>query len=213
MLGYDMAVICPTVTTLTPQHYRESIERVADFAERIHIDFADGVFAPTKLVPIEDAWWPIGPVIDFHIMYKNPLEHIEAVVEQQPSLVIIHAESANVKEFLRELDGLGIHRGLALLKDTPAEAVKPFLDQIEHVLVFSGDLGHYGGTVDLRLLDKVEKLISFKPTLEIGWDGGINTETALKLTSGGVNVLNVGGFIQKASDPEAAYDTLVSSIS
>ncbi len=203
-----MAVICPTVTTLTPKHYRESIERVAQFADRIHIDFADGVFAPTKLVPIEDAWWPIGPVIDFHIMFRDPLEHIEAVIMQQPHLAVIHAEAEGVREFLDELEGLGIHRGLALLKDTPAEAVKPYLDQLEHVLVFSGDLGHYGGTVDLGLLDKVQQLIAMKPTLEIGWDGGINIETAPKLAKGGVNVLNVGGFIQKSDDPERAYEEL-----
>lgn len=96
-----MAVICPTVTTLTPKHYRESIERVCDFAERIHIDFADGVFAPTKLVPIEEVWWPIGPIIDFHIMYKQPMEHIESIILQQPSLAVIHAEADGVKEIGR----------------------------------------------------------------------------------------------------------------
>lgn len=208
-----MAVICPTVTTLTPRHYRESIERVCDFAERIHIDFADGVFAPTKLVPIEEAWWPIGPIIDFHIMFKKPMEHLEAVIVQQPSLAVIHAEAEGVSEFLSELEGLGINRGLALLKDTPAKTVKPYLDRIEHVLVFSGDLGHYGGTVDMSLLDKVRELIALKPTLEIGWDGGVNDKTARQLVDGGVNVLNVGGYIQKAGDPEAAYDTLMESIS
>lgn len=208
-----MAVICPTVTTLTPKHYRESIERVCDFAERIHIDFADGVFAPTKLVPIDEAWWPIGPIIDFHIMYKQPMEHIESVILQQPSLAIIHAEAEGVGEFLRELEGLGINRGLALLKDTPASVVKPYLDSIEHVLIFSGDLGHYGGTVDLGLLDKAQELIAMKPTIEIGWDGGINDKTAKELVDGGVNVLNVGGYIQKAQDAEEAYDKLMQSIS
>lgn len=208
-----MAVICPTVTTLTPKHYRESIERVCDFAERIHIDFADGVFAPTKLVPIDEAWWPIGPIIDFHIMYKQPMEHIESVILQQPSLAIIHAEAEGVGEFLRELEGLGINRGLALLKDTPASVVKPYLDSIEHVLIFSGDLGHYGGTVDLGLLDKAQELIAMKPTIEIGWDGGINDKTAKELVDGGVNVLNVGGYIQKAQDAEEAYVKLMQSIS
>lgn len=207
-----MAVICPTVTTLTPKHYRESIERVAEFAERIHIDFADGVFAPTKLVPIEEAWWPYGPVIDFHIMFKDPLEHIEAVIMQQPSLVVIHAEADGVEEFLSELEGLGIHRGLALLKDTSVEAVKPYLDKLEHVLVFSGDLGHYGGTVDLGLLEKVKALKEMKSGLEIGWDGGINDKTAAQLVEGGVDVLNVGGFIQNSAEPEKAYDTLVTTI-
>ncbi len=203
-----MAVICPTVMGTSSREYREAIERVAEFAERIHIDFADGVFAPTKLEPIEDAWWPIGLMVDFHIMYQRPLEHLETVISHQPNLAIVHAEAEGVWDFVKELAGLGIHRGIALLKDTPASTLKDHLDDIEHVLVFSGDLGHYGGKADMELLKKVEELIIMKPTLEIGWDGGINDLTAKSLAEAGVNVLNVGGFIQKSADPEAAYDTL-----
>ncbi len=208
-----MAVICPTVMGTSSREYREAIERVSDFAERIHIDFADGVFAPTKLEPIEDAWWPVGLMVDFHIMYQKPLEHLETTIMHQPHLAIVHAEADGAWEFLDELEGLGIKRGVALLKNTPAEAIKPHLDKIDHVLVFSGDLGYYGGKADMDLLKKVEELMIMKPTLEIGWDGGINDKTAAQLARGGVDVLNVGGAIQKASDPEAAYDTLVSSVS
>lgn len=207
-----MSVICPTVTTTNSREYRESIERIAEFAERIHIDFADGIFAPTKLEPIEDAWWPIGLIVDFHIMYQKPLEHLETVVNHQPNLAIIHAEADGAWDFLKELEGLGIHRGVALLKNTPAEIIKPYLSHIDHVLVFSGDLGHYGGKADLGLLEKVQQLKAMKPELEIGWDGGINDQTAAALSGGGVDVLNVGGFIQNATEPEAAYDTLVASI-
>jgi len=206
-------IICPTVTVASSREYREAIERVAEFAERIHIDFADGEFAPTKLEPIEDAWWPIGLLVDFHIMYKRPLEHLETVVAHQPNLAIVHAEADGAWDFIAELEGLGIHRGIALLKDTPASVIKPYIEQIDHVLVFSGDLGYYGGKADMGLIKKVEELIMMKPTLEIGWDGGVNEQTAKQLAAAGVNVLNVGGAIQKASDPEAAYDTLVASIS
>src|SRR5690606_36219400 len=99
-------------------------------------------------------------------------------------------------------------RGVALLKDTPASAIEPYIDQIEHVLVFSGDLGYYGGKADLALLSKVTELKKMKPSLEIGWDGGINDHNASELVKGGVDVLNVGGFIQKATDPEDAYAIL-----
>ncbi len=208
-----MAVICPTVMGASSREYREAIERVAEFAERIHIDFADGVFAPTKLEPIEEAWWPVGMLIDFHIMYQKPLEHLETVIMHQPNLAIVHAEANGAWEFLRELSGLGIHRGVALLKDTPADIIKPHLNNIDHVLVFSGDLGYYGGKADLELLDKVQQLKGLKPDLEIGWDGGVNEGTARTLMEGGVDVLNVGGAIQKAADPEAAYGILVAGIS
>ncbi|MBA2279307.1 hypothetical protein H0V99_02625 [Candidatus Saccharibacteria bacterium] len=207
-----MAVICPTVTTLTQKDYRESIERISDFAERIHIDFADGYFAPSKLMPIDEVWWPVGMVVDFHIMYKEPLAYIEDIIVQQPHLVIIHAESENVGEFLDEMHSLGIKLGLALLKETPVSTIEKYLPKLDHVLVFSGDLGHYGGNVNFELLDKVIQLHELKPNIEIGWDGGINDETAGRLVEGGVDVLNVGGFIQKNQDPESAYDTLLASI-
>lgn len=203
-----MATICPTVMGASSKEYREAIDRIADFAERIHIDFADGIFAPTKLQPIEDAWWPIGLIVDFHIMYQNPLDHIETVILHQPNLAIIHLEANNSIEFLRELDGLGIKRGIALLKDTPIEKIKADLDHIDHVLIFSGDLGHYGGKADYNLLNKVKILKDIKSELEIGWDGGVNSESIETLIDAGVDVLNVGGAIQKASEPEKAYDIL-----
>lgn len=202
------AVICPTVMGFSSREYREAIERIADFAERIHIDFADGKFAPTKLEPIDEAWWPIGLIVDFHIMYQRPLDHLETVILQQPNLAIVHAEAEGAWDFLRELEYSGIQRGVALLKDTPVDVIKPHLEHIDHVLVFSGDLGAYGGKADMEQLQKVEDLIVMKPTLEIGWDGGANEHTVAQLARGGVNVINVGGAIQKASDPEAAYDKL-----
>lgn len=207
-----MAVVCPTVMGASSKEYREAIERVADFAERIHIDFSDGVFAPTKLESIDDAWWPIGLMVDFHIMYQRPLDYIESVLLHQPNLAIVHAEADGVNEFLRELDGLGINKGLALLKDTPVDVIKPNLELIDHVLIFSGDLGYYGGKVDFDLLDKVREVQQLNPAIEIGWDGGINAKTIKRLADGGVDVLNVGGVIQKSEDPEKAYDILCENI-
>lgn len=207
-----MAVICPTIMGHDPREYRAAIERVSDFAERIHIDFADGIFAPTKLIPIEDVWWPVGLMVDFHVMYQKPLDFLEDIIIHQPHLVIIHAEAEGVAEFLDELEGLGIKRGVALLKDTSVSSIETLIGRLDHILVFSGDLGHYGGVADLSLLDKVEEFKKLNPELEIGWDGGVNVETAAKLAAGGVDVLNVGGAIQKTDDPEAAYDKLVLSL-
>jgi pentose-5-phosphate-3-epimerase len=194
------------------REYRAAIERVSDFAERVHIDFADGVFAPTKLVSINDAWWPVGLMVDFHVMYQKPMDYIEDIIVQQPHLVIVHAEADDIGQFMDELEGLGIKRGVALLKQTAVEVIKPILSKLDHVLIFSGDLGHYGGTVDLGLLDKVTQLRQIKPDIEIGWDGGINDQTVKSLAEGGIDVLNVGGFIQNSSDPEDAYDTLLMKV-
>lgn len=207
-----MATICPTITALNIADYRQQMEAVQDFAERLHIDFMDGELAPTKSISIANAWWEKGPKVDLHVMFKRPLEQLETLISLQPHMIIIHAEAEGMKDFLNEAKGLGIALGLALLKDTPTEAVVPFLGHIDHVLIFSGKLGAFGGTVDLGLLDKVKELKQLKVELEIGWDGGINDKNVLQLAQAGVDVLNVGGFIQTSDNPEAACDTLIEAL-
>lgn len=75
-----MSVIVPTVTASDPHHYREQIERITPFAERIHIDLADGTLAPTKLLDLEQIWLPEHVLIDFHIMSKRPQTILADVV-------------------------------------------------------------------------------------------------------------------------------------
>jgi ribulose-phosphate 3-epimerase len=207
------AVICPTVTAFSAAEYREQLQRIQGFADRIHIDFMDGIFAPTVSVAISEAWWQPGPAVDLHVMYKRPLEYLEDLVALKPHMIIVHAESEGVLEFLHEIDELGIKKGLALLKDTQVKDVEPLVQVVDHVLIFSGELGKFGGTVDMTLLEKVRQLKQIKPSLEIGWDGGISAENAATLVAGGVDVLNVGGHIQQAQDPESAYDTLKQAVS
>ncbi len=204
-----MAVICPTVTATDPHEYREQMERITKFSHRIHLDFMDGDLAPTESPPIESAWWPANLVVDLHLMYQRPQEYLHKVFHLKPSLVILHAEAdGHFVGMAEQLHQAGIKAGVALLQQTTVDLIKPGLEHIDHVLIFSGDLGHFGGQADFSLLDKVKKLRSLKKTLEIGWDGGINAENVTALVQGGVDVLNVGGFIQKADSPQEAYATL-----
>jgi len=207
-----MAVICPTVTATDTTLYRAQLELVQGFAPRLHIDIMDGYLAPVKSVQPDIIWWQPGPRVDIHVMYRNPKEILETLVRLQPHMVILHASAEGIEECFKELHELGISCGLALLPEEKANEAKPYINLLDHVLIFSGSLGHFGGVADLSLLDKVKELRELKPELEIGWDGGINEHNAKSLADGGVNVLNVGGFIQKSSDPENAYDTLVEAV-
>jgi ribulose-phosphate 3-epimerase len=210
---YMATTICPTVLAGTPEEYRHQIGRIAQFATRIHIDLADGQFAPTKTIPIDQVWWPGGVRADLHVMYQRPFEHYKTYLSLGPQMVIVHAESdGSFVPFSELMHRHGIEVGVALKADTPVALIRPALQWIDYVLVFSGDLGHFGGQADLALLDKVKMLRQLKPQLEIGWDGGINNTNARALAMGGVDVLNVGGFIQHASDPRMAYGALVRAV-
>ena len=189
-----MAAICPSVTATDPHEYREQMERVEKFARRVHLDFMDGQFAPTESPPIESAWWPEHVLADLHIMYTHPQAYLQKIIHLKPHLAIVHAEAeGHIEGMAKVLRDAGIKLGVALLADTPVSELKPYIKHVDHVLVFSGDLGLYGGIADLKLLDKVKQLKRLKKSLEIGWDGGINADNVRALVSSGVDVLNVGG--------------------
>lgn len=205
-----MTIICPTVLAGNPHSFREQMERVASFAERIQVDLMDGEFAPHKSVELDQVWWPAGVVADIHLMYKHPEQFQTQLINLKPSMVIVHAEAeGNFYNLLENIKAAGIKVGLALLKDTQVSDIEPVLSELNHVLIFSGALGSFGGQADLELLHKVEALKVINPEIEIGWDGGVNEHNIKQLADGGVDVLNVGGFIQRAPDPTHAYARLI----
>ncbi len=205
-----MAIICPTVTAFEPHEYRAQMERAASFAQRIHIDLMDGEFAPSVSPDLLQIWWGHNVLADIHLMYQRPMDHLQQILKLRPHMVIVHNEAdVHHMHFAAELHKEEIKVGLAILQDTPAEYAAQIMHSFDQVLVFSGDLGYHGGKADLKLLDKVAFIRAHHPEVEIAWDGGINDENAGALVAAGVDVLNVGGYIQKSADPATAYAKLL----
>jgi len=208
-----MAVISPTVLAREPHEFREQMERIGGFAQRIQVDIADGTFAPVRTVEPERLWWPRNLAVDIHVMYQKPEEILVTLIGLKPNMVIVHAEAdGNFVEIARRLHEHHIKAGIALLPMTAPEIIQPAIEHIDHVLLFSGDLGNFGGRANLSLLHKISVLRQLKQTVEIGWDGGVNDDNAAELAAGGVDVLNAGGFIQNAEKPADAYAKLVKAI-
>lgn len=204
-----MAIICPTVTAFDTHTYRTQMERIEPFCERVHIDLMDGVFAPTTSPGLDQVWWPSTMAADIHLMYQQPMNAIEQLISLKPQLVIIHYEAVfDHQQFTEQLHDYDIKVGLALLRSTTVKEVLETLLCYDHVLVFSGDLGKHGGLADTSLLDKVGEIRAHHPEAEISWDGGVNDQNAATLIGAGIDVLNVGGFIQNSDDPAGAYAKL-----
>lgn len=205
----SQVAICPTVTAFDEYEYNEQMQRLKPFTQRVHIDLMDGEFAPTRSPGLNHVWWPHEFTADIHLMYQQPMEHIDRLIEVKPHMVIIHNE-ADVHHmlFAAKLHRHDIKAGLAILRETPIEWAYQIMHSFDHVLIFSGDLGRHGGEADLGQLDKVHKVRQHHPEAEIGWDGGVNDHNAKQLAEAGVDVLNVGGFIQNSQQPEIKYRLL-----
>lgn len=202
-------IICPTVTAFDKAEYNRQMHVVKAFATRVHIDLMDGDFAPTVSPSLDDVWWPHELEADIHLMYRRPMDYLEQLKALRPRMVIIHNEAdVHHMHFAAELHTADIEVGLAILHDTPIEYAEQIMHSFDQILIFSGDLGHHGGTADMSILDKVAYVRHHHPNAEIAWDGGINAANARQLIDAGVEVLNVGGFIQKSDNPAAAYAKL-----
>ena len=208
------SVIAPAILAENAQQYKEQVDRITGFAERVHIDLTDGEFAPTFTVSIPELWAPEGWTIDIHAMVNKLDEYVPKLIALRPHLIIIHAEAeGDVLGALKEIKRSGIMTGLALLKPTVPQTVEELIKEAEHVLIFSGELGKFGGTASLMQLEKIRIVKMINPNVEIGWDGGVMVDNAYSLVQGGVNILNVGGTIQKATDPPAMFAKLQQEIS
>lgn len=210
-----MITICPTITAENSHVYREQVERVQKFASRIHIDLMDGDFTKNKSVEISTVWWPDEMLADIHLMFRNPEAELETLTKLRPHMVIVHAESnCDIPKFASVLREANIKTGVALFPETKVDSISYILPHVQQVLIFSGNLGHQGGSVaDFSLLSKIAKIKQAHPFIEeIAWDGGISDKNATQLVEAGVQVLNAGGYIHTATSPERAYQLLCTEV-
>lgn len=208
-----MATIVPCVTVSTPEDYKASLERIHTFATRIHIDISDGQFAPIELLAPNQIWWPQEWQIDIHAMVNQPSLYVPQLITLKPNMITLHAEAQeDILPWLQQIKQVGIRAGVALLRSTVPSDVAGLIEAADHVMIFSGELGKYGGSASMMQLEKVRLVKNINAGTEIGWDGGVSVENAFSLAQGGVDVLNTGGAIQKADDPKAAYDALVAEV-
>jgi len=209
-----MSVIAPCITVETADQYKTIADKIHPFAARVHIDISDGEFAPTFLLGEAQLWWPKEWQVDIHAMVARPSEHIAKLIALKPSLIIFHVETKeDTVALINQVKAAGIKAGIALLRPTVPSTVAAAIKIADHVMIFSGELGKYGGAASLMQLEKVRLVKAINPAVEIGWDGGVSIENAYTLTQGGVDVLNTGAAIANAPDPAAVFQALGKEIS
>lgn len=208
-----MTVLAPCITVETEVDYKANVELLHPFAERVHIDISDGEFSPVTLIGADKLWWPQEWVVDIHAMVARPSQYVQSLIELHPNTIIFHAEvSEDLLPIIAQIKQAGIRVGVALLRPTVPSTVSQYIEAADYVLIFSGDLGHYGGKASLMQLEKVRLVRNINAQVEIAWDGGANPENAFSLAQGGIDVVNVGGAISRVEDPAGAYRKMVSEI-
>jgi ribulose-phosphate 3-epimerase len=208
-----MSEIAPCITANDEADFKKAVETLKPFAKRVHIDISDGQFAPVQLMPADKLWWPQEWTVDIHTMVNQPSKYIDHLVSLKPSMITMHVEAGeNIEPLISRIKQFNIRVGVAIMRPTVPSSVADIIKIVDHVMIFSGNLGHYGGVASMMQLEKVRLIKAINPNVEIGWDGGVSMDNAFQLAQGGVDVLNTGSGISQAGDPGTSYTALTREI-
>jgi len=147
-------------------------------------------------------------------MIDKPEKYIERyITECGADLITFHLEATNVPdECLEMIKKHGKKAAVSVKPGTPIEAVYPYLDRCDMVLIMTVEPGFGGQSFMPDMLDKVRKLRAEAEhrglDIDIQVDGGINAETSKLAIAAGANVLVAGSAVFKATDRRIAIDAL-----
>ena len=114
----------------------------------------------------------------------------------------------NIQTAIDKIHAKGKKAGIVLKPKTTWEAVLPYIDQVELILVMTVEPGFGGQKFMADQMPKVaaiRKLINERnPACELEVDGGVAPDTCQTCIDAGANVLVAGSAIFGAADPAAA---------
>ena len=182
-------------------------------ADYVHVDVMDGHFVPniTIGIPVTAAIKKISPLpLDVHLMIERPIQYVADFCRAGADILTVHAEAdtaPNIRRTLEMIRELGVRPGLSVKPNTRAEAVLPFLDLCDLILVMTVEPGFGGQSFMEDMMPKLRQIRAWiderRPGCELEVDGGVNAKTAKICRENGANVLVAGSAWFKAEDPSA----------
>ena len=212
-----MIKIAPSILSADFANLERDIHRVSS-ADWLHVDVMDGCFVPniTIGVPVvKSIRNHTDMFLDVHLMIDKPVRYVKAFAQAGADLLSIHLEAdhpTRIAEALKIMEDCGVKKAVALRPITAPEAVLPYLEKLDMVLVMTVEPGFGGQAFLERQLDtirRVRQLIDeVNPACELEVDGGINPVTARQVVEAGANVLVAGSSVYGAPDIELAIASL-----
>ena len=206
-----MIYISPSLLAADFTKLGDEVKRIEEAgADYLHLDVMDGVFVPNisfGLPVIESLRKTCGLVFDVHLMVTKPERYVERFANAGADIITFHYEACDdPAAAIAKIKELGKKASISISPKTPAEAILPFLSELDMVLVMTVEPGFGGQSLIPETLEKVkiirEAIDDNGYNCNIQVDGGISEKNIDLVTSAGANVIVAGTAIFKSPDPK-----------
>ncbi|HAA6377718.1 ribulose-phosphate 3-epimerase [Listeria monocytogenes] len=181
-----MRKIAASIMCADQLHLGDELQRLESAGvELVHCDVMDGVYVNNlALGPeyLEIVRNNTEIPLDIHLATITPLKYIDMFGPVKPEYISFHVEVAeDVSEIIRKIRSYNVKPSIAINPETPIEAIYPYLDDVEMVLMMTVNPGFAGQKFQTDVLQKLHDLKAklagkiHAPLIEV--DGNINKET------------------------------------
>ena len=187
----------------------DDLARITPHADLLHVDVADGHFAPALLF-FPDLVAGMRKLtklpIHIHLMVADAvlLSQIDQFAEAGADLISIHVENANADVALTRIAGLGIKAGMVLRVETPVELAAPWLARLDMLTLLGTAIGVKGQGLDptatTRLQLAAGLIAATGKRIVLAADGGIRDTTVPLLRAAGAETVVMGSLAFGAPD-------------